>query len=73
MYLFCFLEKFFYQGSKEETLEIKWKDLYITVDFFSNWKHLDFKQIKFQLLWNSVTKAWDFYYMKTEEWNYFMP
>ena len=31
-----FLGEKFYQGSKEETLEFKWGDLYITVDFFSN-------------------------------------
>ena len=46
MYLFCFLNKKFYQGSKEETLELKWGDLYITVDFFSNWQCLGFKQNK---------------------------
>ena len=46
MYLFCFLNKKFYQGSKEETLELKWRDLYITADFFSNWQCLNFKKNK---------------------------
>ena len=46
MYLFCFLDKKFYQGSKEETLEFKWGVLYITVDFFPNWQCLGFKQNK---------------------------
>lgn len=27
---------------------------------------LGFKQIKYQLMWNSFTKTWDFSFMKTE-------
>ena len=46
---------------------------YLTVDFFSNWQCLCFKQIKCQLMWNSITKTWDFCFMKTENWNSFMP
>ena len=46
IYVSCFLDKKFYQGSKEETLELKWGDLYITVNFFSNWQCLGFKQNK---------------------------
>ena len=46
MYLFCFLDKRFCQGSKEETLEFKWGVLYITMGFFPNWQCLGFKQNK---------------------------
>ena len=34
MYLFCFLDKKFYQESKEETLEFKWGYLCIYIYFF---------------------------------------
>lgn len=47
----------FYQGSKKpRILEFKWQDLCSTVDFFSNWQSLGFKQITYQLVWNPFTK-----------------
>lgn len=41
--------------------------------FLLNWQCLGFKQIKYQLMWNSITKTWDFSFMKIENWNSFMP
>lgn len=41
--------------------------------FLLNWQCLGFKQIKYQLMWNLITETWDFSFMKTENWNSFMP
>ena len=71
MYLFCFLDKKFYQGSKEETLELKWGDLYITVDFFSNWQCLGFKQNKVPVNVKLNHKDWRFLLYGNRELKFF--